>query len=104
MANFIEFLKSGKSAREFIDTSVLPQHVLPVEKTETSPEPYENDAIKEEDESPDNDPLDEAVENMTDKDWESLDEKYDASFLEALETAEQEGLDDEDDDSQGEDE
>ena len=40
MANFLEFLKSGKSAKEFIDTAVLPQHVKAVVRVGTSPEPY----------------------------------------------------------------
>jgi len=43
MANFLEFLKSGKSAREFIDDAILPSHVRPVTKVETSPAPYTAD-------------------------------------------------------------
>jgi hypothetical protein len=43
MAHFAEFLKSGMSAKEFIDAAVLPQHVIPVEKTDFSPEPYEKE-------------------------------------------------------------
>ena len=41
MANFLEFLKSGKTAREFIDTSILPQHVLPVKSIVGSPDQYD---------------------------------------------------------------
>jgi hypothetical protein len=41
MARFVEFLKSGMDAKEFIDTAVLPQHVIPVERTGLSPKPYE---------------------------------------------------------------
>ena len=40
MANFLEFLKSGKSAREFIDDAVLPQNVLSVTRAGTSPEAF----------------------------------------------------------------
>jgi hypothetical protein len=43
MAHFVEFLKSGMSAKEFIDAAVLPQHVIPVKQTDFSPEPYENE-------------------------------------------------------------
>jgi len=106
MANFLEFLKSGKTAEEFINTSVLPQHVLPVEKTDASPAPYKDDDDKEKkeevkkeetekkEENCSDDIFDEAVDRMTDEDWKNLDEKYDAAFMEALELAEEEGFDD----------
>ena len=45
MASFTEFLKSGKSAREFIDTAVLPDHARPVARTESSPEPYVDEEL-----------------------------------------------------------
>jgi len=45
MANFLEFLKSGKTAKEFIDSAILPQHALPVEHTGLSPEPYEDEEL-----------------------------------------------------------
>jgi len=96
MASFLEFLNSGKTAKEFIDTSVLPQHVLPAQKTKTSPEPYENAAVKNEEtdagQIPADDILDEAVENMTDEDWKKFDEKYDEAFIAALEAAERDGF------------
>jgi len=46
MASFTEFLKSGKSAREFIDTAILPQHVLPVGQTEFTPAPYGDEELE----------------------------------------------------------
>jgi len=40
MANFLEFLKSGKTAREFIDDAILPQHVRAVVRVGTSPKSH----------------------------------------------------------------
>ena len=51
MANFIEFLKSGKSAKEFIDTAVLPENPLAVVRVRTSPEPYQDEEVVEENDS-----------------------------------------------------
>jgi len=45
MATFLEFLRSGKSAKEFIDTAILPQHVRPVTRVPTSPEPYAEEEL-----------------------------------------------------------
>ena len=45
MASFIEFLKSGKSAREFIDDAILPQNVLSVARVGTSPKTFDDAEI-----------------------------------------------------------
>jgi len=95
MANFLEFLKSGKTAKEFIDSAVLPQRVLPVERTEFSPEPYENeelasgggtDAVLD---AASADQLDESAGKKT-EDADYGDE--DAEFIAMLEAAEKEGF------------
>jgi len=48
MANFLEFLKSGKSAKEFIDDAVLPQHVKAVARVGPSPKSYNEEKVGEE--------------------------------------------------------
>jgi hypothetical protein len=110
MANFVEFLKSGKSAREFIDTAILPQHVLPVERTEFSPEPYEDEELNAGeaaaestddvlDSAPDNPPEspaegDKAADLNGEAGQELIgsDEETDPAFIAALEAAERKGL------------
>jgi hypothetical protein len=112
MANFLEFLKSGKSAREFIDTAVLPQHVLPVEHTGLSPEPNEpepeessaggmdtvlDSATEEyspeppgaEDRAADSDSVDGGGKGLETVESET---EADSAFLSALEAAEREGI------------
>jgi hypothetical protein len=108
MANFLEFLKSGKTAKEFIDTSILPQNVLPVEKTGTSPDPYENEELGFHNDGNDTDSvLDTAVDQYEEssgdeKDRGNLaftenieDDDDDAGFLARLEAAENEGFEEE---------
>jgi hypothetical protein len=77
MAHFVEFLKSGMSAKEFIDTAVLPQHVIPVKQTDFSPEPYEK-----EDKAVD-------MEGETGQQLIEGDDDADPNFLAALEAAEE---------------
>jgi hypothetical protein len=108
MANFLEFLKSGKSAREFIDAAVLPQNVLPVTKTPTSPEPYQNEDL---DNPESTDAVLNNIENMPperpssegyDKEGEDgqahplftehEEDEADPAFLAALDAAEKEGI------------
>jgi hypothetical protein len=93
MANFLEFLKSGKSAREFIDTAILPQHVLPVGQTVFSPEPYEPEEGETNTEATDA-VLDAALDNPPEPPAEDdktadMDDEVDPDFLAALEAAEE---------------
>jgi hypothetical protein len=109
MANFIEFLKSGKSAREFIDTAVLPQNVLSIEKMPLSPKPYQDedldinhsediDTVIDNASVPDSDSDEEGIDLEGDTGQsmiENTDEESDPVFLAALEIVEKECLDQE---------
>jgi hypothetical protein len=107
MARFVEFLKSGKSAKEFIDTAILPQNVLPVEQTEFSSGSYESEEEKTNTESTDA-VLDSAADNPPESpagEDKSVDfdndtgqglieygDEADPAFIAALDAAEKAGL------------
>jgi len=101
MASFLEFLKSGKCAEDFINTAVLPQHVVAVSRVSTSPAPYRQD---EKDKSGDTSDIPAvASEDLTglaedDKEFdveeqsvltEAADETPDDDFIRQLEALEQ---------------